>query len=50
MKLLMNVKEAGFLSLQLHQIIHCEILLAVKPVEPTPRVSSVQYSPVIQQR
>lgn len=46
----MSVKKAGFLSLQLQQILHCKILLAIMPIEPTPQVNSVQHSPVLQQR
>lgn len=46
----MNVKEAGLFSLQLQQIIHCKILLAIMPVEPTQQVNAVQYRPVLQQR
>lgn len=46
----MSAKEAGFFSLQLQQIVHCKILLAIMPVEPSLQVNSVQYSPVLQQR
>lgn len=44
----MSVKEAGFFSLQLHQVVHCKILLAVMLVEPTLWVNSVQYRSVLQ--
>lgn len=46
----MSAKEAGFFSLQLQQIVHCKILLAIMSVEPSLQVNSVQYSPVLQQR
>ena len=46
----MNVKEAGLFSLQLQQIVHCKILLAIMPVELTQQVNAVQYRPVLQQR
>lgn len=46
----MSIKKAGLFSFQLQQIVHCKILLAIMPVEPTPQVNSVQYSPVLQQR
>lgn len=45
-----EAKEAGFFSLQLQQIVHCKILLAIMSVEPSLQVNSVQYSPVLQQR
>ena len=46
----MSAEEAGLFSLQLQQIVHCEILLALMPVEPTPQVNTVQYRPILQQR
>lgn len=46
----MSAKEAGLFSLQLQQIVHCKILLALMPVEPTPQVNAVQHRPVLQQR
>ena len=46
----MSAQEAGFFSLQLQQIVHCKILLAIMSVEPSLQVNSVQYSPVLQQR
>lgn len=46
----MSAKEAGLFSLQLQQIVHCKILLAIMSVEPSLQVNSVQYSPVLQQR
>lgn len=46
----MSAKEAGLFSLQLQRIVHCKILLALMPVEPTPQVNAVQYRPILQQR
>lgn len=46
----MSAKEAGLFSLQLQQIAHCKILLALMPVEPTPQVNAAQYRPILQQR
>lgn len=35
----MSVKEAGFFSLQLQQIVRCKVLLAIMPLEPSLQVN-----------